>query len=434
MNKRRLSQPQFTPSAPLDISTKKPFKHTAHKQVDKTSKIILKTPETSKTILPSNNANGTTKDTESPSEQHEVHVHIENKAGISGLPEWMEEKFRSSGIDKQQLIDHSQEILEVMNFVNANKSRKGVLCSKSYIDFDAKKKREMIEIEKINPNTFLSNIVQIGSGATSTVFRANLTEFSKIVAVKAVDLEKNERQQIENEIYLQRQLLDKNIVQIYRVCEDKMWLYIIMEYVRGGTLTDILTICYLTERNIAYFIKNVLQALIVIHDANLIHRDIKSDNILVSRNGDVKLTDFGYTAPSSGDLRNNIICGTPYWMAPELIRGEHYGKEVDIWSLGILCIELAEGAPPYINEQPLSALYLIVVKGVDGLKDKSKWSPEFNDFIDLCLQRDPKRRPTAKELNNHPFLKEISSVQEIAALERSTEEEKKKINHQNSKA
>lgn len=427
MSRRRQSEPQFTHDASLDISKQKTYKRPVHRPIGNKSKMIHSPEE--EAVLSKSHGNAKIKDSGIPTSQQVIHAENTEK-----LPQWMEEKLRSSGIDKQQVDDHSHEILEVMNFVRSTSlSHGGISQSKSYFAFDPKKKKEMIEIESINPNTFLSNIVQIGKGATSTVFRANFTEFGKIVAVKAVDLEKNDRQQIENEIFLQRQLLDKNIVQIYRVCEDNMWLYIIMEYVRGGPLTDILSICYLTEKNIAYFIKNVLEALIVVHDANLIHRDIKSDNVLVSRNGDVKITDFGYTAPNSEDLKNNVICGTPYWMAPELIKGEHYGKEVDIWSLGILCLELAEGAPPYINEQPLNALYLIVVKGVDGLKDKSKWSPDFNDFVDSCLQQDPKRRPTARQLFHHPFLKEISSIQEIAALERSTEEEKKKINHQNGK-
>lgn len=425
MSRRRQSQPQFMHDAPLEINKQKAYKNVVNRQIDNKSKKIHPTEETD--VLTKSKGDSNVKSPTVPANQQEA-----QNENTEQLPQWMEEKLRSSGIDKQQVDDHSHEIMEVMNFVRAaSRSHNGISQSKSYFAFDPKKRNEMIEIEKINPNSFLSNIVQIGTGATSTVFRANLTEFGKIVAVKAIDLEKNERQQIENEIFLQRQLLDKNIVQIYRVCEDKMWLYIIMEYVRGGPLTDILTVCYLTEKNIAYFVKNVLEALIVVHDANLIHRDIKSDNVLVSRNGDVKITDFGYTAPNSADLKNNEICGTPYWMAPELIKGEHYGKEVDIWSLGILCIELAEGAPPYIKEQPMNALYLIVVKGVDGLKNKAKWSPEFNDFVDSCLQQDPLRRPTARQLIRHPFLKETSSVQEIAALERSTEEEKKKmINNQ----
>ncbi|KAK8878067.1 hypothetical protein M9Y10_004830 [Tritrichomonas musculus] len=413
--------------------------------------------------------------------KHEIHVSKDSATGFIGLPDWMEKKLKMSGIKKQEVIDHPNEVIQVMNFVNKNvnvsenstqadPTRQNPLRSsnkKSKNDSvntkkpdqdpkpeepntpsksDSKPKSKTPEqastpqeekvsntvvqhstVENVDPKTFLSDIVQIGSGGTSTVFKAKMAPDNKIVAVKAIDLDANERDIIQNEVDVQSALHNKNIVQIYRVVENQDWLYICMEYIDGGPLTDIVTICTMTEQQMAFIIREVLSALAVIHDSQKIHRDIKSDNILVSLDGSVKLADFGYTAQlANKNEKRKTVCGTPYWMAPELIQGYEYGTEVDIWSLGIMCIEMAEGVPPYLDEQPMRALYLIVVNGVKGLSDRDNWSSEFNDLIDSCLQVDPSKRPTAHALLEHPFLKKACPQSEIADLNKFAIEEKRK--------
>lgn len=409
--------------------------------------------------------------------KHEIHVSKDSTTGFVGLPDWMEKQLQMSGINKQQVMDHPKEVLQVMNFVNKNVKTKDQLNfsdsslqkpvgqpskkptpppTDNHSQSDninkptppqqkpqqtAEKPPPKVKIqeqppeppepkhslvENVDPKTFLTDIVQIGSGGTSTVFRAKMSPDSKIVAVKAIDLEANEREIIQNEVDVQSALHNKNIVQIYRVVENQGWLYICMEYINGGALTDIVTICSMSEQQIAFIVREVLSALAVIHDSQKIHRDIKSDNILVSLEGEVKLADFGYTAQlSNKNEKRKTVCGTPYWMAPELIQGYEYGCEVDIWSLGIMCIEMAEGVPPYLDEQPMRALYLIVVNGVKGLSERDKWSAEFNDLVDKCLQVDPAKRPTAHQLLNHPFLKKACEQSEIAELNKFAIDEKK---------
>jgi serine/threonine protein kinase len=139
-----------------------------------------------------------------------------------------------------------------------------------------------------------------------------------------------------------------------------------MEYMGGGCLTVILEqydSLRMREDHIARVCMDTLEALAYMHDLHRIHRDIKSDNILLSSTGVVKIADFGYAAQLTEKKRKrNTIVGTPYWMAPELIRGQSYDVKVDLWSLGIMVMEMAEGEPPYMDFPPLRALFLITTK------------------------------------------------------------------------
>jgi len=172
----------------------------------------------------------------------------------------------------------------------------------------------------------------------------------------------------------------------------------------------------LTERHIASVCRETLRGLQYIHNLNRIHRDIKSDNILLGVNGEVKLADFGYAAQLTAQrIVRTTVVGTPYWMSPELIHGNNYDTKVDIWSLGIMCMEMAEGEPPYIDLTPLRALFMITTKGIPPLKEPQQWTAEFRHFLAQCLQTSPGERPSATALLNHPFLQKAASCTELIA-------------------
>jgi len=236
---------------------------------------------------------------------------------------------------------------------------------------------------------------------------------------------------IQNELDILKKCRSSFIVSYYGSCiqNDELWIH--MDYCGVGAVRDLMDRCEktLTEEQIAYICYCAIKGLQGLHskDLGVIHRDIKAGNILLTEDGQAKLADFGVStlidfvqkpgSPAKGSIINNNnnssnelnvgneMVGSAYWMAPEIIRQVPYSNKVDIWSLGITAIEMAEGYPPYYNYPALRAMGMISARQGYTLQNEQNYSSDFRDFIAKCLQREQSLRPSAEELLFHPFIR-----------------------------
>ncbi|XP_041434835.1 serine/threonine-protein kinase TAO2-like isoform X2 [Xenopus laevis] len=261
---------------------------------------------------------------------------------------------------------------------------------------------------KDDPEKLFADLREIGHGSFGAVYFARDIRNNEVVAIKKMSYggkQSNEKwQDIIKEVKFLQKLRHPNTIE-YKGCylrEHTAWL--VMEYCLGSA-SDLLEVHKkpLQEMEIAAITHGALQGLAYLHNHNMIHRDVKAGNILLTEPGLVKLGDFGSAsimAPA------NSFVGTPYWMAPEVIlamdEGQYDGK-VDVWSLGITSIELAERKPPLFNMNAMSALYHIA-QNESPVLQSNHWSEYFRNFVDSCLQKIPQDRPTSDMLLKHRFL------------------------------
>ncbi|EPZ36280.1 PAK-box/P21-Rho-binding domain-containing protein [Rozella allomycis CSF55] len=240
-----------------------------------------------------------------------------------------------------------------------------------------------------DPNKFYAQMKRIGQGASGSVYVARSEATGKRVAIKKIDLKEQPKKNLSvNEIITMKACRHENIINMFETYLVNQILWIVMEYMDAGSLTDLIdSQSQLTEPEISTICFETLKGLEYLH-------------IIFNK------ADFGFCAQLSAEkAKRQTLVGTPYWMSPEVVRQQKYGAKVDIWSLGIMAIEMLEGEPPYLDEEPLKALYMIASNGKPKLRDSSRPSELFRSFLDACLTVDVSKRPNATELLAHPFLK-----------------------------
>ena len=344
--------------------------------------------------------------------KHTAHVGVDERSstGFTGLPDAWRDLLAGSGISKEERLQNPQEVLDVLQFKTQGLPPRK-MPTRMTLDRDILK---AVEIGTFDPNKILTREKKLGEGAGGVVYVCTDQRTQERVAVKISPMKDLEN--LKNEIAMHSLSQHDNIVEYKETFAHGDSLWILLEYMDGGALTDILGVnVKWNEADIAYVSREITQGLAFLHRNHRLHRDIKSDNVLVDFQGRVKLADFGFAAGLSEEAtKRNSIVGTPYWMAPELIRGLDYDDKVDVWSLGITAIEMAEGEPPLMDEKPLRALLLITIRPPPTLLKQSMWSNSFNHFLKRCLMTRADDRSSTDELILHPFLKTASTMEGFA--------------------
>lgn len=294
--------------------------------------------------------------------KHIIHIDVDPDQcyGLQNLPDYWVNKFKEAGINYQYARENSQLLKSIIDVIELR-------CDENKVhdklqlptNQEFKDLIKSIEFQTSSPSDTYTFDKQLGKGGCCTVYLATLkTDASKLFAVRTMllDQEKSLLSNIKIEIAIMKILEHPNIIRFYESYLFYGSIFMVVEFMDAGSLTELIFSFFQQFREdvIAYILKETITGVQYLHHHNQLHRDLKSDNILLNKNGELKLADFGFAIQLTKEKsKRKSMVGTPAWMAPELIQSNEYDEKVDIWSIGIIAIELAEGEPPHISVSQL---------------------------------------------------------------------------------
>ncbi|GAB6030271.1 p21 protein (Cdc42 Rac)-activated kinase [Chamberlinius hualienensis] len=349
------------------------------------------------------------KDFENALKHHQIAIETLVKIGDY---ENAEESFATAINLNENLVNNYMMMAEM--FMKLRRYQEAAThCKKAFLllKYEDDKVTKMLKksVSKEDPMKLYSKIKLIERGRFGEVHLTEEIATGNKFAVKIINFSENVGVELfMSEIFAMKAVTHENIVvyvDSYLVGQNQLWMA--MEYLEGGSLSCIVSLCELTESQIGAICKEILQGLKYLHSLSIVHCDIKSGNILLGMNGQVKIADFGLCAQVGPEIFRNAAVETFYWKAPEIIRSEKYGNSVDIWSFGIVIIEMIDGYPPEDTVAKIITNYKVTANSERSL------SVNCHDFLDKCLQFDASKRASAVELLEHQFL---SCVDDLCTL------------------
>jgi len=258
---------------------------------------------------------------------------------------------------------------------------------------------------------------QLGKGSSASVYLCNQKKTKKNLAVKVIEkkplgLDPKSQKRLETEIEILKTVNHPHIISLHDVYDSKDRLYLVMDLADGGQLFDkILQKGFYSEKDAVQVVSHLISAIGYLHEKNIIHRDLKPENLLLKKGDEIHvlLSDFGLSRILGDESMASTACGTPYYVAPEILHGRGYGKEVDLWSIGVITYFLLAGFPPFMGETLQEIADLILRADFDFPSPYfDEVSKEAKDFIKKLLVAEPQDRMTATIALEHPWMKKGS--------------------------
>jgi len=339
------------------------------------------------------------------------------------LPEELKKKVRKAKLEADQMNEHFEVLCNVLRFTTKRhvvrdfgeaepkkeekekEEKEKHDNSESNLPSHMRKESES-SILYTNPKKIFKKAEFRGKGGFGRVYYAK-TSSGKVAIKKMPNKSTKEKRMNLDEIAVLHFCNHPNIVQYVKtyIFEDEV--SVIMEYMEGGSLSEAVKKFAFNEDHISYIAREMLKGIQYLHRNNLVHRDLKSGNVMLTTRGELKLIDFGLTVEIS-KCRVHMV-GIPFWMPPEMIQCKPHGYPADIWSFAICLIEMADKKPPN-RKARIRAMFVSATEGLKPYVDEqTHYSEQFKDLLHRCLELDPAKRATPEDLLSHPFIVQAST-------------------------